>query len=312
MQTIRAFVALIALLSCAAVAAQSTSQPGDIEVALDAAGQSRLGVSTTRLQAVQAPDITDAIARVLDVSALAQLDAEIETADAVAAASASAAKRLALLAADDQNASHQALEAALAQAASDDVRLRLARRRLGLEWGSAMAALDTPQRRQIIEQVAAGDAALLRIDPLEAHSISGGGKVQLRPDANAPAIGTESLGPAASVDQQMQTNGVLVTAHGDEAMDLRAGRVLAAEVIGSGNRQGTVLPRTALVRIDGLTWVYLRRGKDEFLRREVVGPRMQNDGWFVSTGFAPGDEVVDTGAGSLLAVERGGEGADDD
>jgi len=42
----------------------------------------------------------------------------------------------------------------------------------------------------------------------------------------------------------------------------------------------------------------------------VIEPRMENAGWFVSTGFAPGDEVVATGAGSLLAIERSAVGAD--
>jgi len=311
MQTIRALLTLNAFLACAAAVAQGHGQTGDIEVELEAADQARLGVSTIRLQAVQAPGIIDGIGRVLNVNALAQLDADIETADALASASANEAKRLAVLAADDQNASRQSLEAARAQSASDEIRLGLARRRLELEWGSGLAALDSAQRRQIIEQIAIGRTAFLRIDPLAAQSIIGAA-VQLRPDASAPAIETQSLGPAAITDPQLQTNGLLVTVHGNAAMDLRPGRVLAAEIIDAKNQDGVILPRSALVRIDGMTWVYLRRSRDEFVRREVIGPRMRNDGWFVSTGFVPGEEVVDTGAGSLLAVERGGEPVDDD
>jgi hypothetical protein len=311
MRTVPALATLIALIACTTAVAQSPSQPGDIDVALETADQSRLGVSTTRLESVQAPDIIEAIGRVLDVSALAQLDAEIETVAAVAAASASDTRRLLVLAEDDENVSRQVLEAAQARSAGDSARLRLARQRLGLEWGTGMAALEELQRRQIIEEIAGGHAALLRIDPLEPRSMIGA-SVQLRPDANAPSIAAESLGPAAIADAQMQTNGLLVAVRGDAATDLRPGRVLAAEIVSTQTQAGVILPRSALVRIDGSTWAYLRRGKDRFIRREVIAPRMQNDGWFVSAGFTPADEIVDQGAGSLLAVERSGEAVDDD
>lgn len=304
-------LALIALLICGATAAQSPGQPGDIIVTLEAADQSRLGVGTTRLESAQAPDSIDAIGHVLDIGALAQLDAEIETAAAMAAASASDAERLAVLAADDQNVSRHAVEVARAQSAGDAARLRLARQRVALEWGPGLAALDTQQRRQLIAQIAAGHAALLRVDPLQPGSTAGAA-VRLRPDPSLPAIVSENLGPAALTDPQMQSNGLLVTVQGEDMTQLRPGRVLAAEIDSGRSQTGVMLPRSALVRIDGASWVYLRRSADTFARREVVGARMHNDGWFVSADFAPGDDIVDAGAGSLLAVERSGEAVDDD
>ncbi len=304
-------LALIALLTCAAAAAQSPDQPGDIIVTLEAADQSRLGVGTTRLESAQVPDSIDAIGRVLDVSALAQLDSEIDAAAAAAAASASDAQRLAVLAADDQNVSRHALEVARAQSAGDAARLRLARQRMGLEWGPGLASLDTQQRRQLIAQIAAGQAALLRVDPLEPGSTTGA-KVQLRPDAGLPAFVSESLGPAAITDPQMQSNGLLVAVRGEGMTELRTGRVLPAEIDSGRSKTGVMLPRNALVRIDGATWVYLHRSAEVFVRRKVVEPRWQNDGWFVSADFAAGDEIVDAGVGSLLAVERSGEAKDDD
>jgi hypothetical protein len=310
MQTARA-LALTALLACATAVAQNTIAPGDIEVPLDAAAQTRLGVTSTALQAAQAPQVADAIARVLDIGALAQLQSEIDTAVAVASASASEQQRVALLAADDQNVSRQVLEAARAQAATDAARLQLARQRLALEWGPGLAALDDQQRQRLVTSIAAGDAALIRVDPLQTGGTPGT-TVALRSDPHMPALATEYLGPAATTDPKMQSSGVLVTVRGAGMADLRPGRVLAAEVASGETLTGVILPRSALVRVDGATWAYLRRGAGLFVRREVTAGRVQDDGWFVTTGFVAGDEIVSEGAGSLLAVERSDETADDD
>jgi len=302
---------LIFLLCCSSGAAQSRDTGNDFEVFLTPNAQIRLGVGTLRLQPDQAALTAEAIGRVLDIGTLAQLEAEIESAAATAAASASEAKRLEILAADDQNASRQALEAATAQAAADAARQQLALRRLALEWGPGLTELGAEQRRQLISEITTGQAALLRVDPMEPAD-STAGAVRLRPDASSPPIATESLGMAAMTDPRMQTLGWLVLVRGGDAVDLRPGRVLAAEIESGEVRDGVILPRSALVRVDGFDWVYLRISDDEFLRRKVVGARMQSDGWFVSSGFKPGDDIVDSGAGSLLAVERGGEATDDD
>jgi hypothetical protein len=312
---------LIALLVSGSTLAQSPDLPGDIEIALNQEQQARIGLGVSRLEATQAPETMGAIALVLDISPLAQLNAEVESASAIAAASASTAQRLTVLANDDQNASLQNLEAARAQAASDAARLRAGQQRIALEWGPGLAARKPLQRQQLIEQLAAGTAALLRVDPLGAkfsdQDVSGsdvsgmqGGSVQLRPDPKRAPLATRSLGPAANTDPRMQSSGLLVLVQGDGAASLRPGLMLPAEIATGWLMTGVVLPRSALIRAEGATWVYLHRGGDDFARREVIEPRMQNDGWFVSSGFAAGDEVVVNGAGSLLAVERIAAGAD--
>lgn len=304
---------LIVLLCCSSAAAQSRDIGNDFEVFLTPNAQIRLGVGTTRLQPAQAARTVEAIGRVLDIGPLARLEAAIESAAATASASASEAKRLEVLAEDDQNASRQALEAAAAQAAGDAAREQLALRRLALEWGPALAELRTEQRRQLIAEITAGEAALLRVDPMEpVDSAANPVQVRLRPDESSPPIATERLGMATMTDPRMQTQGRLVLVRGSDAPGLRPGRVVAAEMESGEVRDGVILPRSALVRVDGFDWVYLRISDDEFLRRRVDGARMQSDGWFVTSGFKPGDDIVDTGAGSLLAVERGGEATDDD
>jgi hypothetical protein len=315
MRIIPVLAALTVLLVSGPAAHGAVRQPGDIEVMLKVADRARLGIEVSLLEAAESADTLDAIARVLDIGALAQLNADIAAAAAAAAASASEAERLVLLAAEDQSASRRELEAARAQADADMARLRLARQRVSLEWGPGLAALDLEQRQHLLEEIAAGRAALLRVDPLRtdgAGDATEASTIRLRPDPAKLPLATEGFGPAASTDPRLQTVAVLVVVRGEPAAALRAGRVLAAEIDSGRRLAGVVIPRDALVRVDGATWVYLDNGGDEFLRREVVAPVIRDDGWFVGAGFAPGDVVVSAGAGSLLAVERGSEALDED
>ena len=285
---------LIALLVSVSALAQgpdmgpdmSPDLSGDIEVTLTAAQQTRIGLGMARLESTEVPEAMEAIALVLDISLLAQLNAEVESATAIAAASASTEQRLTVLANDDQNASLQTLEAARAQAASDAARLRMGQQRIALEWGPGLAALKPLELRQLIGQLAAGTAALLRVDVLGMGSLSTdasgmnlvinsaqGARVQLRPDPEQSPLATRTLGPAANTDARMQSSGLLVLVQGDGAAGLRPGLMLPAEIDTGRRMTGVVIPRGALIRTEGATWVYLHRGGDDFVRREVTDPR---------------------------------------
>ncbi|MHA0111671.1 hypothetical protein ACXYUI_31955, partial [Klebsiella pneumoniae] len=69
-------------------------------------------------------------------------------------------------------------------------------------------------------------------------------------------------------------------------------------------QNGFIIPREAVIRFRGSTWVYIRTGASAFERRLVVNPTPQEQGFFVTSGFATGDEVVVKGAAALFAVEQ--------
>lgn len=311
MRTLLAALTLSALVNTGTATAAPAVKPGDVQLHMDDATRERLRVVTAPLQAVEAADSVEAIARVLDVSGLAQLDAEVLAAEASAAASAADVARLTALAAEDESASLRELQTASATAAADRSRLDLARQRLVLEWSPDKAITDSAQRRALLQALTTGQAALLRVDPLGAGAVAGG-SVLLKPEAEAPPVPAEFVGTASTVDPRLQSTGVLVLARGDEATSLRPGRVLAAELESGRRVVGVTIPRSALVRSDGATWVYLLIADNELLRRQVLAPRIREDGWLVESGFEPGDELVVQGAGSLLAVERSGELPEDD
>ena len=71
-----------------------------------------------------------------------------------------------------------------------------------------------------------------------------------------------------------------------------------------GEKQsGVILPLTAVVRAAGLAWAYVQTGENQFTRRQVSTSAPTSDGWFVSAGFKPGEQVVVTGAQTLLSEE---------
>lgn len=300
---------LIALLACASAEAQDQNLPGDIDVAMSAADQSRLGVTTVRLESTDIADTVEGTARVLDIGGLASLDAEISSASAAAEASASDAKRMGLLVADDLNTSRQSFESARARAQSDAAALRFASQRVALEWGPGIAKLGDTGRHELVEQITSGTAALLRVDPLFPGSIAAGA-VRLETTAKDARVESEVLGLAANADARLQTAGLLVVLRGESASTLRPGRVVAAEIETGEPLSGVILPRESLIRAEGRTWAYLRRDAGRFVRREILDAKIVSDGWFVSSHFAAGDNLVTAGAESLYGVERSDEAAE--
>jgi hypothetical protein len=70
-----------------------------------------------------------------------------------------------------------------------------------------------------------------------------------------------------------------------------------------GGASTVVIPESAVVWLAGRPWVWLRSAPDIFERRPVQATQLTDAGWIEPTGFAPGDEVVVTGAQLLLSEE---------
>lgn len=297
----------LALMSLALPAGPVLAAPTDL-VKISPATQTRLGVATAPLRAAHRGASVSGFARGLDAVPLAILDSDIATAAAALAASQAQATRTRALNAADQTVSRQVAEAAAAQARADAARLTLLRRRLGLEWGPSIAALADARRGRLVADLAAGRAALVRID-------AAGGLAQLRGAATldlGPAGSAKAaiLGPVRIGDPRLQSTGLLALVTGPRALSLGNGSVVPATLAQGGGAAGVILPRGALLRTGGQTYVFVRRDVGDFERRLVTGGLTDPDGLFVTSGFRAGEAVVTTGASQLFAAQSAPAKAD--
>lgn len=133
----------------------------------------------------------------------------------------------------------------------------------------------------------AGDLVEARIVPLgrEEHVLAAERVAQVAPD---PSL------PGDSYLYRVRT--------GD--LRLRSGMALTAFLRRPGDpEKGVVVPRAAVIRVEGERWVWIKTAADRFTRRELEHARPVEAGWFVSEGFKPGEQVVVAGAQLLLSEE---------
>jgi len=275
-------------------------------VKLDQATQTRMELKVEPLAAAQVSPEVKGYGRVLDPASLAALVTEGTSAQASLGASTKEFERLKGLYSQNQNASARALETAEAAMKHDQISLASVQSRVLLGWGQAIAS--QADLAAFVYSLAAQKTALVRVDLPLGERLPGaptGGRV-------AP-LGTpehlsdaEYLGPATSADPQTQGRGILLLMKVDPPPPGTA--VLAWLAIPGQPQSGVVVPRSAILRHESRTFVYLQTPEDTFERKAVTLGRPAGDGWFVGQGFKPQDKVVVVGAQELLSEELKGQG----
>ena len=284
----------------AAKSAAKPAEPGVLE--FDAKTQARLGGTVSALPAAFRASTQAVFARGVDPGPLAQLDADLAAARAAAETSAAEAARTKALVAD-QTVSRQAAETAQSQARQDALKLKLLRQRVGLEWGPGVARLSDAGRGKLIADIVAGRAALVRLDSGQGLPL-GGGSVVVEVGAGQTASAA-ILGPMRAADPRLQSAGLLAIVRGAAALRMANGAVAPAHIAAGPGASGVTLPRAALLRSAGETFVYVRRDATHFEKRAVSAGIVEPDGLFVHAGFRPGEVVVTTGASQLFAAQNG-------
>jgi hypothetical protein len=271
-------------------------------VTLDPQAQARFGVRTQALKSERRSAQIDAFAKVLDPGPLAQLETDLEAAQASAAASAAEARRATALNASGSAVSSKDAEAAKAQASNDAVHLQQLRQRIGLEWGPGMQRLTDARRRELIRALSDGQAALVHID-----TPSNQGQAQARSveiDIGDGQAHGELLGPARAAEPRLQSSGLIAVVRGKSAVLLSNGLIQSAHINTPASSPGVVIPRSAVIRFNGSDWAYVRHGAQGFERRRLDNPTPGEAGLFVTKGFLPGDELVVQGAAELFGAEQ--------
>jgi hypothetical protein len=270
-------------------------------IPVTAATQERLGLKTAPVSSVSIPDEVEAFGRVQDVSSLLSLGTELETAEAAAEASEKEWNRTRGLFAQDQNASARMLEQADAARRRDRALVAGVRARIASGWCPELAR--SSDLGTILHRFAAMESVLVRLDIASDRTPE-----RIPSSARVVAVGTESapvtvqiLGIAASADPQLLGTGYLaLMSSGTWA----AGTPLTAWVAGNQPPKSHLrVPRSAIVRVEGGTAVYVQTAKERFQRRMIALARPHDGGWLVETGMKAGEAVVVTGAQALLSIE---------
>ena len=294
-----------------AAPAEAAASPAEGGLLQLTAGQSAAaGVRVARLTSTETGVTVAGYAHALDLSPLATIASEIATADAALRASSSEQARLANLVRADAGASQRELEAASAQASADRARLTLACQRVGLEYGPGLSRLGCGAIAGLAREGASGRLALLRID-VPGATLNTGAKATI--DLAPGQVQVTLIGPASTGDSTLQTSGMLAVLRGAPAARVGVGRVLQATLEGGPRRSGLLVPREALVRVDGGLYAWRVSGPNRFERVALAGAAAHPAGWIVPTGtWQPGQSVVVVGAGTLLGLEHAAPAAGDD
>jgi hypothetical protein len=281
----------------------SRDQNGDIAIKLDEPSQKILALKIEPLAAAQLEPETKGYGRVLDPATLSAAVADLISARATADASKKELSRIKTLAGEN-NASARALESAQAAVDRDSAQAESARARFAVTWGKALA--DREDLPKFVDSLARDESVLVRIDlpageflkspPLGARLIALGNE-------NTP-VDAELIGAAPAVDPQTQGQGFLFLVRSHEPA-LVPGAAVVGYIKTAGEAQsGVTIPRNAVVRFNGKTWIYVQTENDTFTRREIFEQEPLADGWFMKEGFKPGERVVVTGAQMLLSEEQ--------
>jgi hypothetical protein len=279
---------------------------GETIVTFDAATQKLMGLQTTALQPAQLRPELKGYGRVLDVAPLTSLVADLMAAQATSTASQAELTRLKTLAAES-NASERSLQAAEATAARDRSQVESMRLRLLSTWGQSIS-----QRQDLpafVQSLSSLTSALVQLDLPAGQPITAlptGARLMTLADQTR-TLPAEFVSPAPTVDPQMQGRGFLFLL-ATNSSHLAPGAAVSGFLELPGEAQsGVELPRDAIVRFNGTTWVYLQQGDEAFERLEVKLDSPLREGWFVRDRLKSGDKVVTVGAQQLLSEELKGQ-----
>ena len=301
---IKSLLIAAAAMLCLTVAAPPALAAG---VQMSPALQQQLGIATQKLKSTQQAADIDAFAKVLDPEPLVQLDSDLRTAESAAVASRAEAERSKALHSADGGVASKDLEAAVAQAQSDALKVEMLRNRVGLEWGPGVAHMSAAARERLVKGVVAGKIALVHVDT---HNNDGqAGAKFVKVDIGDDSVRGPVLGPARTAESRLQSSGLIVEISGPSAILLSVGLTNSAHIESSSPQTGFVAPLASIIRYRGLDWVYVRTGPGSFERRMLESPVPAADGFFVTKGLADGDEVVTKGAAALFTAEQSGAGA---
>jgi hypothetical protein len=303
---ITAFMAFLALAGCDKGAPAEEAKKDGPEgpgIALSTDEVEALGITTATVAAARYRGEIRGYGVVLALDAIAQSDADILSAQAAAAQSqAAAARAQSLSTGEDAAVSREVAETAQAKAAVDQTALLLARRKSEAAFGHG-GPLSGPQRSAIMARLTSGRSVLVRVTfPIGAIGNGRPTSVRLTRLGNTAQSWTADRVWEAPADATLPGRSFYALIDGS---GLTQNEHVTASVPTGPAMPGITIPSRAVLLGESETWVYQEIKANTFLRTRIDISRPTADGYFLSpdSGLKPGQKIVTTGAGLLLARE---------
>lgn len=276
---------------------------GNVVIRMSDEMQGDIGLKVASPSATQMNPERKGYGRVLDPSPLAALLTELASAQAAYAASSNELVRLKTLA-EQGNASTRALQAGEVAAVRDQLALQSARDRLALAWGNAVA--NQPDLPAFIQSLATLATALVRIDLPAGEAAPGSPSGARITTLSGRMVEADFLTMAASVEPQLQGRGIIFLVRSNAALLLPNEAVTGYVGVPGEPVSGVTIPRDAVVRTEGHSWVYIMTSQADgeiFTRTQIPLDHATETGWFVTNRVTATNYVVITGAQTLLSQE---------
>ena len=273
------------------------------EVKLTPEEIAKLGIATTAAASVRYVPVKQGFGVVLSHDAIAQAVSDVATAQAGVRLSQAALARVARLDGTAGAQSAEAHESAARQAAVDTAALRLAEAKSSAMFGQRPPWAGRDDSK-VLAELAEGRAKLLRVTfPLGV--LTGAAPSSLRASRlDAATVGDRwTARPVwdAPFDSGIPGRSFFAVL---EHTDVGEGERVLIWAAGDKSEQaesGIVVPPTAVVVIDGKYWCFVEREPGVFSRSPIDISQPMADGYFVKDGIKPGDPIVTSAAGLLLA-----------
>jgi hypothetical protein len=276
---------------------------GNVSVTLDPDTRKISGLEVQDLTQAQLPQSIKSYGRVLDGGQLATQFAELAAAIANSEVSQKELQRLKTLVAQN-NASERALQTAEATATRDQSQVQALRLRFISVWGKMITERsDLPV---LVQSLASLSNVLVQLNLSAGETLASapsGARILPALSTNSTPVDAQFAGTAPTVDPQLQGQGFFFLVSNSSA-NLLPGAAVTGYITYSGETQtGVLVPRSAIVRFNGMSWVYQQTSDTSFSRIEVHLLQPLAEGWFVRGPLKPGDKVVTLGAQLLLSEE---------
>jgi hypothetical protein len=273
------------------------SADGLVMLSLTPEIQERLGLKTAALTATRWQPEVKANGFVIDPSVLAAAVADLESARGAAEISAKELQRQKTLTAQ-ANASVRALETAQATAAHDEVALAAAQLKFKQNWGTELFR----DSGKILAQITNNQVTLVQLSPSAGEnlpaSITSARIVSAMTEINA--VDAEFYDALTGVDPQTQEQSLFFLVK-ERTLPANAAVTGFIKISGAA-ATGAVIPAAAVLRYEGLGWVYVQNGTNDFTRTTISLERPARDGWFVEN-ISPTNHIIVRGAQAALSAE---------